>query len=227
MFLRGRLQYGDSGNENLFRRKLDCNVDNKNSKRTISKTFHDSYVNTYSYVTQSDSYFKPWFLCSLCIVPYIRYFVQRIKWPGYENLLKDFIRKMAWEKRFGFFQPKMKSKPTTLISGSCVSKRAKIPCHILRFALHFLLSFGTWTAPNVLLNGQQNIPYRTYVFMPMVTALPFFSTFFIANFCLFCQKGKSSVLNSLIAIYSHPQNQDKIVKHVASSKLIDKSLFLH
>jgi hypothetical protein len=27
--------------------------------------------------------------------------------------------------------------------------------------------------------------------MPMVTALPFFTFFLIANFCLFCQKGKS------------------------------------
>jgi hypothetical protein len=33
--------------------------------------------------------------------------------------------------------------------------------------------------------------------MPMVTALPFFPPFFIANFCLFCQKGKSSVLTAL------------------------------
>ncbi len=34
--------------------------------------------------------------------------------------------------------------------------------------------------------------------MPMVTAFPFFSTFFlIANFCLFFQKGKSSVLTAL------------------------------
>ncbi len=77
-----------------------------------------------------------------CIIPYIQYFVQTIKWPGCENLLMDFIRKMAWEKRFGFFQPKMKSKPTTLILGSCVSKRAKIPCHILHFALRDLLLFS-------------------------------------------------------------------------------------
>ncbi len=74
----------------------------------------------------------------LCIVPYIKYFVQTRKWPGCENLLKDFIRKMAWEKRFGY---KMKSKPTTLILGSCVSKRAKIPCHILRFVLRDLPLF--------------------------------------------------------------------------------------
>jgi hypothetical protein len=33
--------------------------------------------------------------------------------------------------------------------------------------------------------------------MPMVTSLPFFPPFFIANFCLFCQKGKSSVLTAL------------------------------
>jgi hypothetical protein len=31
----------------------------------------------------------------------------------------------------------------------------------------------------------------------MVKALPFFHLFFIANFCLFCQKGKSSVLTAL------------------------------
>jgi len=36
----------------------------KTQREQSRKTFHDSYVNTYSYVTQSDSYFKPWFLCS-------------------------------------------------------------------------------------------------------------------------------------------------------------------
>jgi hypothetical protein len=31
---------------------------------------------------------------------------------------------------------------------------------------------------------------------PMVTGSPFFSPFFIANFCLFCQKGKSLVVTA-------------------------------
>ena len=46
-------QYGDSGNENLFRRKnvrWMFNVDKKNQREQSRKTFHNSYVNTYSYV---------------------------------------------------------------------------------------------------------------------------------------------------------------------------------
>ena len=58
-------------------------------------------------------------------VPYLQYFRPRISWPRRPNLLKDFIRRMAWEKRFGFSQPKMKSKPTTDFSGTWISKRAK------------------------------------------------------------------------------------------------------
>ncbi len=61
--------YETQGNENLFWNKMfwfDCSVDDKNStKHSFAKpsTIHISIP--IPILTQSDSYFNPWFLCSL------------------------------------------------------------------------------------------------------------------------------------------------------------------
>ncbi len=54
-----------SGTEEMFR--FDCGLDDKNSTKhsfTKPSTFHISIP--IPMLTKSDSYFKPWFLCSLC-----------------------------------------------------------------------------------------------------------------------------------------------------------------
>ncbi len=58
-----------SRNENLFWKRmfwLDCGVDDKNStKQALAKPFMIHILIPIPMLTQSDSYFKPWFLCSL------------------------------------------------------------------------------------------------------------------------------------------------------------------
>ncbi len=76
-------------------------------------------------------------------VLYLTYstFVPVIKWPRCEKLLKDSNHEMVWEKRFGFSQPRLMSKPMTLFLGTRVSKRNQNLCHILRSAIRDLLLF--------------------------------------------------------------------------------------
>ncbi len=76
-------------------------------------------------------------------VSYLTYstFVPVIKWPRCEKLLKNSNYKLVWEKWFDFSQPKSKSKPMTLFSGTRVSKRDQILCHILWSAIRDLLLF--------------------------------------------------------------------------------------
>jgi hypothetical protein len=60
--------------------------------------------------------------------------------------------------------------------------------------------FKVWYYSEVLLKYLQIVPKIVCDRMglrPKLTGLPFFSTFFyIANFCLFCRKGKSSVVTA-------------------------------
>ncbi len=109
-----------------------------------------------------------------------------------EKILKDSNRKIVWEKRFGFPQSKSKSKPMTFFfSGTHVSKRDQILCHILRSAICDLLLFTFRRHLNRPLGCDFFAPIHRYantqkaVFLLFKGYLPSQPSFVY----LFCKKG--------------------------------------